>query len=175
MRYNNLRIVVLITLFLNFAPDAHGAEPKRPWTSPSSPEAEFGHGLTENQARNGWISLFDGKSDFGWLGSKIENGKLEGGMTTTHFGSCQLSGHAVRGGKLMVGGTKIDIPKGDFRLDLKRDAPGPLKLGGVAVSRLILRPLGMKSVFNDKDFEGRSDKNDKGRESQGQCGLNPPE
>ncbi|MCH7725455.1 MAG: DUF1080 domain-containing protein [Planctomycetes bacterium] len=155
MRPRDRLIVVLSTLFVNFVATTHAAEePKRPWTSPSSPEAEFGHGLTENQARNGWISLFDGKSDFGWLGSKIENGKLEGGKTTTHFGSWQLSGHAVRGGKLMVGGIEFTVLKGDFRLGLNWDASGPLKLGEVAVSRLILRPLGMKSVFNNKDLEG---------------------
>lgn len=45
---------------------ALAAEPRPAFTSPHDPTPEYGHGLTAEQAAAGWISLFDGKSTFGW-------------------------------------------------------------------------------------------------------------
>src|SRR5262249_40498805 len=80
-----------------------GAEPEnRPFTSPASADPEYGHGLSAEQARAGWISLFDGRSLTGWKRGEIERGSLGGGQTTTSFGSCELQGEAEAAGEIAV-------------------------------------------------------------------------
>jgi hypothetical protein len=131
------------------------AEAKRAWTSPKSVAPEFGHGLTEADSQNGWISLFDGKTAFGWQEAKIDDGRLVGGKTTTQFSDCELKGEVLHAGEVTIGHRQVMVPRGSVTLRLEGIQPGPVKLGkDVAVGSLILRPLGLKSTFNGKDFTG---------------------
>ena len=63
-----LTLLVLVTL----PAASHAADP---------PAAERGHGLSADDVRAGWISLFDGESTSGWIGATIrgEHKRLAGG------------------------------------------------------------------------------------------------
>src|SRR3954465_2207240 len=74
--------------------------------------AEGGHGLTAAEAAAGWISLFDGKTTFGWAGAKLDDGRLIGGTTTTEIGDCELRDDFDRGGTLVVGGKSVTVDAG---------------------------------------------------------------
>ena len=56
------------------------------------------------EADAGWISLFDGKTTFGWTGASAESGQLTRGATTASFGNCELRADVVQGGTLVVPG-----------------------------------------------------------------------
>lgn len=115
---------------------------------------EFGHGLTPDQVDAGWISLFDGKTTFGWKDAKIEDDHLVGGETTTKFGLCEVTAESFRdlvlrtdnGGSLGTSGDK---------LYLKINVDGPLRLSPKGrVRKLAVRPLGLKPLLNGRDLAG---------------------
>jgi hypothetical protein len=130
------------------------ADPEpNPFTSPKSPAAEYGHGLTAEQARDGWIALFDGETAFGWQEGKVESGALSAGRTTSKFGSCELKGEATSAGELQLGDAVVELPSGRFKLELAVDKPGYLRFNkGAAVKSLLLKPSGLKPVFNGRDL-----------------------
>src|SRR3954465_11335407 len=74
--------------------------------------AGWGHGLTDAEAAAGWVSLFDGKTTFGWAGAKLDDGRLGGGTTTTEIGDCELRDDFDRGGTLVVGGKSVTVDAG---------------------------------------------------------------
>jgi len=133
-----------------------GSEPeKRPFTSPASADPEFGHGLSAEHARAGWIALFDGRSLTGWEAGEIDRGLLGGGQTTTSFASCDLQGVADRAGEISVGDRVLFVPAGHFKRSCTVSKPGPVRLvGGLAVKELQLKPAGLKPVFNGRDLGG---------------------
>lgn len=115
---------------------------------------EHGHGLTAEEAAVGWISLFDGKTTFGWNGAEVESGQLTGGATTGSVGDCELRADVVRGGTLLVGGKEHVVKAGPLHL-ARTGGRGPVKLGKeVVVRSLVVRPLGMRSIFPGKDLAG---------------------
>jgi enamine deaminase RidA (YjgF/YER057c/UK114 family) len=130
------------------------------WTdaNPEYGPPEYGHGLSAEDASRGWISLFDGTTTFGWIGSKVENGALWGGKTTASFGNCELRGRFDHGGTLTIAGHNIQVANGEFTLNATqaRDAAiGPVELGdGVLVRQLVVRPLGVRPIFNGRDMTG---------------------
>lgn len=131
------------------------AEPKQPFTSPASPAAEYGHGLTAKQALAGWISLFDGKTTYGWTDAKCHSGALSGGRTTSSFVNFEIQGEAQTAGELLVGDKSEKLTPGKFQLKFKLAQPAPIRLGeGLALTQLTLKPLGLKSKFNGEDFTG---------------------
>lgn len=114
---------------------------------------EVGHGLTAEQAAGGWISLFDGKTTFGWKDAKVEDGQLSGGETTNLFGKSALLADFAAGGTITVGGKELRVDAGPFTL-AETAGLGPIKLGpGVKVKSLILRPLGMKTIFDGRNLD----------------------
>jgi enamine deaminase RidA (YjgF/YER057c/UK114 family) len=115
---------------------------------------EYGNGLSAEDALSGWISLFDGKTTFGWIGSQVENGALRGGKTATAFGNCALRARLDGAGMLNVGGLERQVPSGEFGLaSTGGGAIAPIVLGeGVLVRQLAVRPLGLKSLFNGRDM-----------------------
>jgi enamine deaminase RidA (YjgF/YER057c/UK114 family) len=129
------------------------AVPSSAGTPDSDPEC--GHGLTDNEAAAGWISLFDGATTFGWKGARAQDGLLHGGVTTTHFGNCALRGEFIGQGIVAIGGREIAVSK-DKPLVLERiEGGGPIRLGeGVAVQSLAVRPLDLKPLFNGRDLAG---------------------
>src|SRR5687768_7608138 len=92
-----LDIDMLIVLLALFA-----AEPL-PFTSPASPQPEYGHELTADEALAGWIALFDGETTFGWSDAAVENGSLTRGHTASPFGSCEIKGKAETAGQMTIG------------------------------------------------------------------------
>lgn len=114
---------------------------------------EHGHGLTAEEADASWISLFDGKTTFGWTGASAESGQITRGATTASFGNCELRAEVVQGGKVLVGGKEHEVKPGSFTL-AETGGRGPVKLGGVVVRSLVVRPLGLRSIFPGKDLAG---------------------
>jgi hypothetical protein len=82
------------------------------------PPAEHGFDLTAEQAAAGWISLFDGKTPFGWRGAEVEGGNLIGGITTTVFGDFDLRAEVARAGALKVDARRYEAPVGTLRLQV---------------------------------------------------------
>ncbi|MBI1917127.1 MAG: DUF1080 domain-containing protein [Planctomycetes bacterium] len=121
---------------------------------PNSPP-EIGYGLTEKEAAEGWLSLFDGSTPFGWKGASVEGNLLRGpGTTRAEFGNCAVRAELVRGGTITTGGKEVKVEPGPFTL-AQTGMRGSIRLGdGVAVSKLLIRPLGMRAIFNGRDMTG---------------------
>jgi enamine deaminase RidA (YjgF/YER057c/UK114 family) len=129
------------------------AVPSSRGTPASGPE--HGFGLDAAEAAEGWISLFDGETTFGWKDASIENGKLRDGATTIEFGSIQVRGQFAGRGSVSIGGTEYMVSN---EAPLKIDATkgrGPIKIGeGVSVKSLAVRPLELQPLFNGRDLTG---------------------
>jgi enamine deaminase RidA (YjgF/YER057c/UK114 family) len=125
-------------------------EPDRPEYGP----AEFGHGLTARDADEGWISVFDSKTTFGWSGSRVKDGGLIGGATTTEFGRVAVRADFAAGGSITVGGRELAVRAGDYSLD-DSARRGPIQLGdGVRPRSLAVRPLGLTTIFDGSNLDG---------------------
>jgi hypothetical protein len=104
------------------------------------------------EARAGWISLFDGRTPFGWTGSNIVEGRLVGGMTTTELGDCAIKGELEHGGTITVGDRSSAVPGGLIMIP-STGRRGGIRLGeGVAVRALAVRPLGLKTLFDGRSL-----------------------
>jgi hypothetical protein len=115
-------------------------------------EPEHGHGLTAAEAAEGWVSLLDGKTTFGWAGAEVEGGRLRGGATTCALGRGELRADVVAPGALVAEGVRFTVRTGRFAA---RTKGGPLRLeGGVVVRAVLFRPLGLAPLFNEKDLDG---------------------
>ncbi|MCI0457130.1 MAG: DUF1080 domain-containing protein [Gemmataceae bacterium] len=127
--------------------------PDRPLNEYGPPE--HGHGLTAREAAEGWISLFDGKTTFGWGQGRVEDGLLHAAATTsTELGRCELKAEFARGGAFGVGGKGYKVGPGPFHL-AETGGRGPITLGeGATVRKLLVRPLELKPLFNGKDLSG---------------------
>ena len=144
---------MLLTLLALFAGE------RRDFTAPEPADAEYGHGLTAEEAGDGWISLFDGQTTFGWSdGASAEDGLLTGGTTTCTFGDYELKADVETGGRMTLGGGEaVDVPAGAFTKTVQGLGAGPIKLGsGVAVRKLVIKPLNLAAAFNGKDLTGWS-------------------
>lgn len=117
---------------------------------------EYGLGLSATEVAEGWISLFDGKTTFGWKNAKLDNGLLSGGMTTTQFGNCELKASFARAGAISIGNRKLNVPKGEFTLaETKAESAVPIHLDDkVQVETLVLRPLNLKKLDTGRDMSG---------------------
>ncbi|HEX3657175.1 MAG TPA: DUF1080 domain-containing protein [Pirellulales bacterium] len=142
-----------ITLCLPFVLLA--VEADRSYTSPKSPSAEYGHGLTAQEANDGWISLFDGRTTFGWNGSIVAGETLIAGETTSFFGSSEIRADVVRAGKIVVGDRTIEVTPGRFATRVDGEQRFRIRLAGsVGLRTLTLRPLKVVPIFNGKDLSG---------------------
>lgn len=132
-----------------------GADPAAKFTTPNPSPAEFGHGLSADDAKNGWISLFDGKTTFGWTGAVVNGGAIAGGATTTAFGPIEFRAEFLTDGKLTVGEHSIEIAGGKLQRKLEDNAPAPIQLSaGLRARFLAVRPLGLNAIFNQKNLSG---------------------
>jgi enamine deaminase RidA (YjgF/YER057c/UK114 family) len=115
--------------------------------------AEFGHGLTAEEARAGWISLFDGQSTFGWTGAAMDAQGIHGGTTSTDFGPGMLRVEMAQPGTLTIGDMANSLAAGRHALLSSR--PGPIKLdASIRVKSLHFRPTGLEPIFNGTDMSG---------------------
>jgi enamine deaminase RidA (YjgF/YER057c/UK114 family) len=129
------------------------AVPSSRGTPASGPE--HGFGLTAAEAAEGWISLFDGETTFGWKEAVIENGTLRGGATTVEFGPCQTRGEFAGSGSISIGGQELRVSADKpLRIDAT-NGRGPIKFGeGISVKSLAVRPLELQPLFNQRDLSG---------------------
>ena len=115
---------------------------------------EAGHGLSAEQVREGWISVFDGKTTFGWEGSKLEKDTLVGGQSTTTFANARFEAEFARGGTIKIGNQVRKVEAGAFRIRLT-EGKGPIVLGeNVALKSMIVRFDEMKSIFPGENLDG---------------------
>jgi hypothetical protein len=118
----------------------------------SAPERGFG--LSEPEAASGAISLFDGRTTFGWTGASVDGGRLTGGETTTEFGDSLLRAELEHGGTLTVGGKAVTVEKGSVAI-ASTGARGRIGLGaGVVVQSISVRPLSLKTLFDGRSLTG---------------------
>jgi hypothetical protein len=113
-----------------------------------------GHGLTSAEAAAGWLSLFDGKTTFGWSGAKLNGGRLVGGTTTTEIGDCELRGDVELDGTLVVGGRTVTVGAGRLVIP-STGRSGRIRLGDrVAVRTLAVKPRHLKTLFGGRSLVG---------------------
>lgn len=115
--------------------------------------AEQGHKLSAEQARAGWLSLFDGQSTFGWRDSKTDEQGLFGGESTTAFGPCLAQIEVSQAGSLTKGDQTFELT-GTHQLMLP-DSVDFLHLNAtVRVKRLHVQPLGLRPILSGGDLAG---------------------
>lgn len=122
---------------------------------PRESPPEYGHGLTREQAAAGWLALYDGSTDFGWTGATVKDGVLTGGVTTTHFGPCEVRMEVAHGGTVQVGDQSRKAEAGSVSITLEPTKAGPVRLAdGLAVRKLAVLPTGLADKFTGKDLTG---------------------
>lgn len=117
--------------------------------------AEFGYGLSKEDAAAGWISLYDGETPHGWTGATVQNGLLSGGRTNSKFSSFEVRAKSKTRGLLRIG--KVSFPvDGDFTAKVeagsesKRNA---IHLGAdLQLEQLAVRPIQLKSIYDGSDI-----------------------
>ena len=120
--------------------------------------AEFGHGLSAEEASAGWISLFDGRTAFGWSGASVSDGLLSGGRTNSKFQAFEIRAKSKTEGLLRIG--KLFFPlNGDFSAKVEADSqasPQTISLGkGLRIEELAIRPIHSKVLFDKVISEWR--------------------
>jgi enamine deaminase RidA (YjgF/YER057c/UK114 family) len=108
--------------------------------TPATPP-ERGKGLTEQQAAEGWLSLWDGD------GAKA--------ITTIRFGNCEIRGEFQNAGTITVGGKEYQV-SADKPLHLQETGDKDMIRRGkeLAIKSLFVRPLHTQPLFNGKDLTG---------------------
>jgi enamine deaminase RidA (YjgF/YER057c/UK114 family) len=125
-----------------------------PSTVQKEGKPEAGLGLSQRDIREGRISLFDGKTSFGWEDAKVRDGVLTGGKTTAEFSNVDVTLQFVKGGKFKVG-TKALLANDGQSLALKSEGKGPIVFGnGVSISKAIVQFDGLKSIMPGAKLEG---------------------
>ena len=118
---------------------------------------ESGHGLSLDDAMNGWISLFDGRTSFGWTGASVAGGLISGGRTTSQFQSFEIRADSETAGMLQIGEHAFAVD-GKFcgRIDALADSlPQAIcSTEGLRLRRLVIRPLKGKALLNRDDLAG---------------------
>jgi enamine deaminase RidA (YjgF/YER057c/UK114 family) len=116
---------------------------------------EHGHGLTDREAAAGWISLFDGKTTFGWKNASVDKGVLSGGVSHVALRDYELKVDVARPGALTVGGLEVRLDAaGTKTLDTAGIMPLPIALqSDLAVRSLAVRPK-TQPLWNGNDLAG---------------------
>lgn len=118
--------------------------------------AEFGHGLSNEDAAGGWISLFDGKTTHGWTGASVKDGLLSGGRTNSRFQAFEVRAKSRTRGLLRIG--KVFFPvDGDFTAKIetgsKKAIPQAISLGSeLQIEHLAIRPIQTKPIYDGSNI-----------------------
>ena len=151
-----MRRMTTLSFVVMLAGAATGAAPK--YGSPKPTPPERGHGLAARDAREGWISLFDGRTSFGWAGGSVSNaGALPDAVTTGAFGDYELRVTAASAGAITVGARKdvIRVPVGTTTRRVDGAGPGPIRLGqGLSVTGISVRPLNLRPALGRRAGAG---------------------
>ena len=115
---------------------------------------ESGYGLTPKEALDGWISLFDGKTTFGWEKANVMNGQLVGGNTTTSFaGKALVFAEFAKPGVVEFAGHKRTLTLPRFVTVDPLMLQGPIKLAdGVVLKQLKVKFVDLTPIYNGKDL-----------------------
>lgn len=117
-------------------------------------EAVYGHGLSREEALEGWISLFDGETTFGIVDGECRDGVLTGGRTSSSFRNYEIRADVVVGGPLGVGAETALVAPGRWTKRVEHFR-GPIRLGPkTSVGHLAIRPLGLEHLFNGRNLGG---------------------
>lgn len=126
-----------------------------PFTSPASPKPEFGAGLSAQEAKAGWIALYDGQTAYGWTDSTVSAGALSGGQSTSVLPNGKLKGEAVSGGQITIGDRVVLLEAGKFEQPVKSGHAEKIALGnGLRLKSLQFQPEELKSAWNGRDLDG---------------------
>ncbi len=114
--------------------------------------------ITVEEALDGWLALFDGATTYGFADAQLSAAEPEtvisGGATTTEFTDFELRVGVTQAGELVLPDRTVMLQPGTHTLT-SRGKRGPIRLNqGFAVSRLNLKPLELKSLFNGRDYSG---------------------
>lgn len=113
---------------------------------------EYGHGLTEKDALDGWISLFDGKTTFGWKDGNIEAGLLVAGKAASKLPpDWEAKIDIARKGRIRIGAATTDIAvTGVTKLEASGDVSSSSieLLEGIAVRSLVCRARRLPQLYN---------------------------
>jgi enamine deaminase RidA (YjgF/YER057c/UK114 family) len=122
--------------------------------TPATPP-ERGRGLTEQQAAEGWLSLWDGETDPGW---RTANPETESGLnlvSTVRFGNCELHGKFTGAGTITIGGKEHQVATDKLLRVQATERRDIIRLGkGLAIESLLIRPLHTQPLFSGKDLSG---------------------
>lgn len=143
--------MLMLTLVLCLPPTVFGDAPE---AGHALPPAEYGHGLTPAESAEGWISLFDGQSTFGWEGAEMRDGRLSGGTTHVEPAEYLLRAEVSTPGQIRAGGKTLDAAAGKFETRIAGPASPIALLPPTAVRTLLIRPLALKPIFNGTDLAG---------------------
>lgn len=122
----------------------------------SLPPPEYGFRVQPMSALDGWISLFDGQTTFGWTGGELKadsagRTQLIGGRTNASFGACSLEVWVSQKGSLTAGGKSTFMLPGQNLREV--DGAGPIILGDLTgVLWLSIKPKGLQPLFNGRDL-----------------------
>ncbi|MBS0207870.1 MAG: neutral/alkaline non-lysosomal ceramidase N-terminal domain-containing protein [Planctomycetes bacterium] len=137
--------------------------PRSPGAATPSTTASAGRpqgvALSDAEALDGWLALFDGRSTFGWVGAQLAGNEsqrsLRGGRTTTRFTCYRLAALVEQPGTIHCGVEVRRVKPGWTVFTVESLLPGAIELAdGAAVSALHLLPTQMKPLFNGKDLRG---------------------
>jgi len=103
--------------------------------------AERGHGLAEQQLREGAIALFDGESTFGWSEAKVDNGVLLAGALNMPMPNGTLQLDAAATGTLHWNTAKSIASIGTAAISGTAGKPRTIELtAGLRLRSLIFKP-----------------------------------
>jgi len=123
-------------------------------TQPADPKPEYGGDLSAALAKQGWLSLYDGKTTFGWTGSTLSRGvqsgdagknaptyTLVGGRTTTRWrGKLAFRLQVESAGSFVYGDKKQELTVGWRYVEIDVAEPTVFALAdGLAVSSLAMK------------------------------------
>jgi enamine deaminase RidA (YjgF/YER057c/UK114 family) len=109
--------------------------------------AEFGYGLSEKDALEGWISLYDGQSTFGWKDGKIIERILTAGTSTVAFGPGQLKVKAYGPYKLRWGDSTITSDTANTK------EAAPIQVLSGTIRSIAYRPELPLALFDGKSLD----------------------
>lgn len=112
-----------------------------------------GHRLTHAEFLEGWLSLFDGQTNYGWQGAESKYGSLLGGRVTGRSGPCELHAWCAQEGCLAHGNQRHRLTRG--MNPLASEATGTFALTErLRLSGLAIKPRGLAALFNGRDLGG---------------------
>ncbi len=116
-------------------------------------EPHVGWRLSYQEALEGWLSLFDGATTFGWKDASCHHHTLQGGSTTGRFAPCDVRAWCEQEGWLSHGDQQHHLSPGMHTFSSQ--ATGTIALsGGLRLSGLLVKPRGLTPLFNGRDLEG---------------------